>query len=86
MSGLLGGGGGGGEGAQRICWPPFKLLGDLVPLPPPVPTPMLILSFKEESDISSLNGHAEMTTNTVIRLWMHRLVRTCAFGGNLRVR
>ena len=24
----------GGEGAQRICWPPFKLLGDLVPLPP----------------------------------------------------
>ena len=66
---------------------PFQIIGGPCPPPPtPLPTPMLILSFKEESDISSLNGHAEMTTNTVIRLWMHRLVRTCAFGGNLRVR
>ena len=87
MSGLLGGGGGGG--AQRICWPPSKIIGGPCPLPPPpppVPTPMLILSFKEESDISSLNGHVEMTTNTVIRLWMHRLVRTCAFGVDARVK
>ena len=45
--------------------------GDLPPpTPPPVPTPMLILSFKGESDISSLNGHVEITTNTVIRLWI----------------
>ena len=72
MSGLLGEGEG---GAQRICWPPSKLLGDLPPPPPPsVPTPMLILSFKEESDISSLNGHVEMTTNTVIRLWTPMLI------------
>ena len=65
---------------------PFQIIGGPCPPPPSFPTPMLILSFKEESDISSLNGHAEMTTNTVIRLWIHRLVRTCAFGGNLRVR
>ena len=62
MSGLLGvGEGGGGKGHVG---PLPKLLGDLAPSPPPP------LSFKEESDISSLNGHAEMTTNTVIRLWM----------------
>ena len=74
-------------GRKGYVGPLPKLLGDLAPLlPPPVPTPMLILSFKEESDISSLNGHVEMTTNTVIRLWMHRLIRTCAFGGNLPVR
>ena len=74
-------------GRKGYVGPLPKLLGDLAPLLlPPVPTPMLILSFKEESDISSLNGHVEMTTNTVIRLWMHRLIRTCAFGGNLRVR
>ena len=75
-------------GRKGYVGPLPKLLGDLAPSssPPPVPTPMLILSFREESDISSLNGHVEMTTNTVIRLWMHRLIRTCAFGGNLRVR
>ena len=66
---------GGGGDAKGPCPPPA-----------PVPTPMLILSFKEESDISSLNGNVEMATNAVIRLWMHRLVRTCASGGNLRVR
>ena len=75
---------GGGEGGKGyVGRPSSKIIGDP---PPPVPKPMLILSFKEESDISSLNGHAEITTNTVIRLWMHRLVRTCAFDGNLRVR
>ena len=81
VSGLLGGE---EEGAEGYVGPLPKLLGDIVP--PSVPTPMLILSFKEEPDISSLNGHVEIITNTVIRLWMHRLVRTCAFGGNLRVR
>ena len=81
-----GGGGGGGEGRKGYVGPLPKLLGDLAPPSPPVPTPMLILSFKEESDISSLNGHVEMTTNTVIRLWMHRLVRTCAFAVDARVK
>ena len=56
-------------GRKGYVGPLPKLLGDLAPLlPTSVPTPMLILSFKEESDISSLNGHVEMTTNTVIRL------------------
>ena len=66
MSGLLGGGGGGGWGAKDMLAPFQNYWGTLPPLPPPVPTPMLILSFKEESDISSLNGHVEMTTNTQI--------------------
>ena len=75
--------------AQRICWPPSKIIGGGGgggPPPPSVSTPMLILSSKGESYIPSLNGHVEITTNTVISLWMHRLVCTCAFGGNLPVR
>ena len=60
---IIGGGGEGGTAPLQNYW------GDLPPpTPPPVPTPMLILSFKGESDISSLNGHVEITTNTVIRL------------------
>ena len=83
VSGLLGVG---GKGAKDMLAPFQNYWGDLAPLPRCYATLMLILSFKEELDISSLNGHAEMTTNTVIRLWMHRLARTCAFGGDLRVR
>ena len=71
--------GGGRKGYVGL--PPKLLVGTA---PPPVPTPMLILSFKGISDISGLNCHVEITRNTVIRLWMHRLVRTSAFGGNLR--
>ena len=68
LSGLLGvGGGGGGRGAKDMLAGPLPgyvvILFRFMYLPQ-----ITTLSFKEESDISSLNGHAEMTTNTVIRL------------------
>ena len=46
VGGLLGGRGGG----QRVCWPPpLKLLGGLVPLPPPpLPTPMRANPFRKD--------------------------------------
>ena len=33
MGGLLGGGGGGG-GGQRVCWPPYQIIGGPSPWPP----------------------------------------------------
>ena len=38
MDGLLGVGVGGGGGGQRVCWPPYQIIGG--PPPPLLPTPM----------------------------------------------
>ena len=40
------------EGGQRVCWPPSQIIG-VGAWPPPLPTPMMIMTYWEEM---SLNG------------------------------
>ena len=58
----------GGGGGQRVCWPPYQIIGG--PAPPPLPTPMHT-NVSGVCCASSVNNRKQLFQTSSIKPWTY---------------